>query len=325
MGDLHLTALQVGQRDSIVAWEDDNALVVDVPLPQRMRAALSARRISHVGVALTHAHTDHVPSLDQLVDYLVNLTPGTAVDFVLLPPGYVQAALKHSDPKKQQRNMHAVKKLHDTLGSVVKEGLRKDCFRLGGMVVNVLSPSYLQREQQIALRPSGVNESSLVVQVTFGKASVLLPGDIDAAGIDALLANESGLSATVLKVPHHGAWPGTKLADLFKQVAAPVVLISVGSTNLHKHVRPEVFKELLSLKSSGVVKVFACTEVTACCVHTATERSAGVRLLATRPCAGDIEVVLCSDGSYILPGEAAHRAVVQGVERAACDGRADIQ
>ena len=49
------------------------------------------------------------------------------------------------------------------------------------------------------------NNASMVLRFSFGDASFLFTGDIEAAGERALLANGKQLHATILKVPHHGS------------------------------------------------------------------------------------------------------------------------
>ena len=48
------------------------------------------------------------------------------------------------------------------------------------------------------------NDSSLVVKMTFEDVSWLFAGDVEEARIQELLDSGADLSATVLKVPHHG-------------------------------------------------------------------------------------------------------------------------
>ncbi|MDB4930296.1 MAG: Competence protein ComEC/Rec2-related protein, partial [Myxococcaceae bacterium] len=69
--------------------------------------------------------------------------------------------------------------------------------RYGAVTVTVLAPCP-------ALNPAvAPNDASLVLRLDYGRASALLPGDLEAAGERALLA---GLApVTLLKVGHHGS------------------------------------------------------------------------------------------------------------------------
>jgi competence protein ComEC len=48
------------------------------------------------------------------------------------------------------------------------------------------------------------NDHSVVLRVTLGEISFLLPGDVEAGVEQGLVAHSPSLAATVLKVPHHG-------------------------------------------------------------------------------------------------------------------------
>ncbi len=74
------------------------------------------------------------------------------------------------------------------------------------------------------------NNNSLVLKLTWGSVSFLLPGDIQGPGETALLGEHVDLQATVLKVPHHGSAysSGQPLLDAVRPV---VSVISVGADN----------------------------------------------------------------------------------------------
>ncbi len=68
------------------------------------------------------------------------------------------------------------------------------------------------------------NESSLVLRICCGGARVLLPGDIETIGQQALAAG-GGAEADVLMLPHHGSWRPT-LEEFVEAVGPKVVLAS---------------------------------------------------------------------------------------------------
>jgi len=68
----------------------------------------------------------------------------------------------------------------------------------GGATVQVLHPP-------AALRDASDNDASLVLLIGFGASRLLLTGDIQASGEAALLRSQSDLTATLVKVPHHGS------------------------------------------------------------------------------------------------------------------------
>lgn len=89
------------------------------------------------------------------------------------------------------------------------------------------------------------NDRSLVVRILAGTTSVLLPGDVEAAGERALVSKwgEDGLRAEILVVPHHGSRTSSSDA-LLKAVRPAVAIISVGRHNPYGHPASSVLARL---------------------------------------------------------------------------------
>jgi competence protein ComEC len=78
-----------------------------------------------------------------------------------------------------------------------------------------------------------VNNESVVTKITLGKASFLLTGDLEEAGITALLHKYGGtnvLDADVYEVGHHGSYNATSRA-LLEAITPKVALIAMGSAD----------------------------------------------------------------------------------------------
>ena len=76
------------------------------------------------------------------------------------------------------------------------------------------------------------NDASLVLRLDHGRSSVLLPGDLEAAGERALLARLTPV--TVLKVGHHGS--RTSSTEAFLEALRPrVALVSSGHPSPFNH------------------------------------------------------------------------------------------
>ena len=80
----------------------------------------------------------------------------------------------------------------------------------------------------------GGNGASLVLDVRFGAASVLLPGDLDSAGERRLLELSPTLDAGLMQVGHHGS-AGSSSLKFVSQVSPEYAVVSVGEGNSYGH------------------------------------------------------------------------------------------
>ena len=96
---------------------------------------------------------------------------------------------------------------------------------LGGALLTAIAPDV----------PGGRrNDRAIVLRVELGLASVLLASDVEAAGERALLDAGAPLSASVLKVGHHGA-AGSSSVPFLAAVGPTVAIVSVGARNPYGH------------------------------------------------------------------------------------------
>ena len=109
-----------------------------------------------------------------------------------------------------------------------------------GPVLQVVPPNTMDN--------SSVDDTSLVVRLSWQDASFLLSGDLETDGL--LRVGDAGwpLACTVLKVPHHGS-DGAVNADLLTATAPELAVISVGTGNRFGHPAPDT---LAQLESAGV-------------------------------------------------------------------------
>lgn len=80
----------------------------------------------------------------------------------------------------------------------------------------------------------GGNAASVALLVSFGEASVLLPGDLDSTGERQLLELSPSLSADLLQVGHHGS-TGSNSLGFISKVAPEYAVVSVGAGNSYGH------------------------------------------------------------------------------------------
>lgn len=103
-----------------------------------------------------------------------------------------------------------------------RQQLRSLCegatWAMGGLTLEVLHPPCGRTSPVGSGAAARANNRSLVLKITMGEASFLLPGDIE-ADQEIRLAQRGGLSSTVLLAPHHGS--ATSSTEAFLREVAP--------------------------------------------------------------------------------------------------------
>ena len=97
--------------------------------------------------------------------------------------------------------------------------------------IHVLHPRPNQVESRSSKGSGGLNDHSLVLKLTYGKKSVLFPGDVEQSGEEKLVASAGRLlKSDVLLAPHHGS--KSSCSELFLQEVKPsLCIISCGRGN----------------------------------------------------------------------------------------------
>lgn len=168
------------------------------------------------GVLLSHPDVDHSHGVPFVLD---RLDAGPLYTNGMLPRGITGRRL-HAVLEHQEREPVA---LH--VGDAVRLDERT--------VLEVLHPP-----RRFSSRRG--NERSLVLRlVRDGAALALLPGDVERAGIGALLESGADLRAEVLVLPHHGSRSSLSPA-FYAAVGARAVLCSNGYLNRYGFPAPEV-------------------------------------------------------------------------------------
>jgi competence protein ComEC len=109
-----------------------------------------------------------------------------------------------------------------------------DTFSLGGADIQILAP----------LNPSDEpNNTSIVLKLTYGDVSFLFTGDAEREEEAEILEAGYDLSATVLKVGHHGSETSTSYPYL-REIMPQYAVISCGTGNSYGHPREETLSKL---------------------------------------------------------------------------------
>jgi competence protein ComEC len=235
-GALEVTALDVGQGDSILAvGPSGDTMLIDAGGPigshgqmeavsafdvgeQVVAPYLWSRRLRHLDIlVLTHAHSDHMGGM-----------PAVLAD---LHPRELWVGVDSASPLYRSLLVQAAA-LHVT----VRQLRAGDRVPWGAVQVDVLAPAARHGNASAAR-----NDDSLVLHLEYGKASVLLEGDAERPSEDAMLAAYLITPVTLLKVGHHGS--RTSSNPEFLAAAQPrEAVISVGRNNPFGHPRDEVIE-----------------------------------------------------------------------------------
>ncbi|MBQ3009793.1 MAG: MBL fold metallo-hydrolase, partial [Oscillospiraceae bacterium] len=108
-----------------------------------------------------------------------------------------------------------------------------DRFLLGSAVIDILALN----------SGEGENDTSIVLNITYGDTKFMFTGDAESAAEDAVANLRKDAKTTVLKVAHHGADTSTSAA--FLRAADPAyAVISVGEDNDYGHPTEQVLERL---------------------------------------------------------------------------------
>ncbi len=207
--DLRVTFLSVGEGDgAVVRFPGSRVMVIDgggsyggFDAGERIVAPyLWSQKIMRVDyIALSHPDLDHFGGLDFIAmnfaprAFWTTGVPSLDLSYARLMEDLARAAI----PMVQVRETAPVA----SIGGVAIASLNGD---MG-----------IARSQ---------NNSSMVLRLGFGNASILFTGDIESAGERAMIAKAGDLHATILKVPHHGS--ATSSTAVFIAAVHPEVAVT---------------------------------------------------------------------------------------------------
>ena len=212
--------LDVGQADAMLVQCDGQYMLVDggnAADSRLVAAVLKNRDISYLDyVVCTHAHEDHAGGLSGALNVCAI---GTA-----LAPVRTSKNLPFSNFAKYVKKQ----------GKEITVPEADSEFALGSATVRVLGPRRAY---------DSVNNTSLVLMVTYGETKFLLTGDMEREAEQDLIDDGCDLKADLLKVGHHGSVSSTSYAFL-NEVMPLYAVIQVGKNNDYGHPRDEVLSRL---------------------------------------------------------------------------------
>lgn len=212
--------IDVGQADSALLLCGGSAMLIDggnVADSSLVVSYLDAQGVDSLDyVVSTHAHEDHVGGLSGPLNTCT-------VSHVLSPVA-----------EYDSKAFSSFLKYTEAQGLSPEIPAPGDTFSLGEALVTVLGP---------VKEYSETNNSSIVLRVDFGETSFLFTGDMERQAEADLLEAGADLSATVLKVGHHGSDTSTSYPFL-REIMPTYAVISVGEGNSYGHPSEDTLSRL---------------------------------------------------------------------------------
>ena len=225
---LHVTFVDVGQGDAafITTPSGQQVLVDGGPDPLEMVRHLGAnmpfRDRTIELVVLTHAHSDHVTGLlEVLRRYDVRRVLERKIEYDSPPYQAWRRALEEEGAEVIQAEA----------GQLISVG--------DGVFIQVVSPP----ARLLRGTASDVDNASVVLRVVYGSVSFLLAADMFREGEALLVSRNAAIATDVLKVGHHGSRSSSSSAFL-DSVSPAVAVISAGEDNRFGHPHPEALEAL---------------------------------------------------------------------------------
>ena len=221
--------LDVGQAAAVFIYSDGETMLIDgggASSSNLIYSFLDRHGIEHLDYIInTHPHEDHVGGLSGALSRITSV-------------GAALGSAKEYDTRAFNSFLSNLDN-HGVELTIPKAG---DGFMFGSATVEILAPIRDYND---------VNNNSIVLMITYGETSFLFTGDAERASELDMIEAGLNLSATVLKVGHHGSDTSTTYPFL-REVMPEIAVISCGANNQYGHPHDN----LLSRLRDADVKVY---------------------------------------------------------------------
>ena len=214
--------LDVGQADAALILCDGKTMLIDGGNSEDSNliySYLHKQGITYLDyIIATHGHEDHVGGLSGALNY-------AGVGTVYSPvTSYNSKAFRNFSSNVQKKGKEI---------TIPQVG---DKFNLGNAECTVLAVNDGKDD-------SDANNTSIVVRIVYGNTSFLFTGDAEREVEQIMLNRGENVSATVLKVGHHGSYTSTSYQFLWN-VMPQYAVISCGKDNSYGHPHNETLSRL---------------------------------------------------------------------------------
>lgn len=234
-GELTVTSIDVGQGDAVLlAFPNGKVWLVDAGgtpagdteagTDQGHRNVLPVLRAKAIQsldvVVMTHPDEDHIQGMLAIARHV--------------PVGRV-----YWNGFQGSRTEQRVRKQFQQRGTRVELLTAGSMTHVGDVDVHVLSPP----AKPILGTRSPENENSIVLLLKYGSKTILLTGDVEAAGEQRLLSTSRHVlrNLSLLKVAHHGS-DSSSTPEFVRWTHPQIALISCGKRNRYGHPSKDVLK-----------------------------------------------------------------------------------
>ncbi|MEI8172737.1 MAG: DNA internalization-related competence protein ComEC/Rec2 [Deltaproteobacteria bacterium] len=232
--NLEVTAIDVGQGSStLVQLPDGRRMLIDGGgFPEGsfdvgkfvVAPYLWHERISKIDiVVLTHPHPDH---LNGLIYILSNFDVREV---------WTSGERSGNESYRDFLRIISEKKINHKIISE-KTGV----IIMNDILIDIMNPENpLGKQDETSQKFQDVNNHSIVMKITYGNVSFLLPADISEPAETRLVRTGRDMRSQVLFVPHHGGF-SSSTEPFIRRVQPDIVVVSCGADNIYKLPHPNV-------------------------------------------------------------------------------------